>query len=81
MEIKDNKIYASTDLGIKVGEIKPAINLKDFINWLAPLAAIPNDTFIRSGLLSNKLYWMSKFTLVEYDGTSSNTYYIETFFH
>lgn len=73
MEIKDNKIYASTDLGIKVGEIKPAINLKDFINWSAPLAAIPNDTFIRSGLLSNKLYWMSKFTLVEYDGTSANT--------
>jgi hypothetical protein len=73
IEIKDNKIYASTDLGIKVGEIKPAINLKDFINWSAPLAAIPNDTFIRSGLLSNKIYWMSKFTLVEYDGTSSNT--------
>lgn len=73
MEIKDNKIYASTDLGIKVGEIKPAINLKDFANWSNPLSIIPNDTFIRSGLLSNKLFWMSKYTLVEFDGTSSNT--------
>jgi hypothetical protein len=73
LEILNNIIYASTDLGIKVGEIKPAINLKDFANWSAPLTSIPNDTFIRSGVLSDKMYWMSKYTLEEFDGTFSST--------
>lgn len=45
LEILNDKIYASTDMGVKVGEIKPAINLKDFNNWSAPISFIPNDTF------------------------------------
>ena len=77
LEIKDSKIYASTDVGIKVGEIKPAINLKDYTNWSEPLFSIPHDTFIRSGVISNKIYWMSKYTLVEFDGTASSAWVIK----
>jgi len=73
LEISDNKIYASTDAGIKVGEIKPAINLKDFANWSSPLNAIPKDTFFRSGLIGDKTFWMSKYTLVAFDGTNVST--------
>lgn len=73
LEIKDNKIYASTDIGVKVGEIRPAINLKDFNNWSVPVNIIPKDTFIKSAYLGGKIYWMSKFTLVEFDGNTANT--------
>lgn len=72
LEIMDNKIYASTDAGIKVGEILPAINLKDFSNWTPPINSVPNDTFFKSTLLKDKIYWLSKYTLVDFDGSASN---------
>ncbi|MFY7860604.1 MAG: hypothetical protein ACOVP5_00145, partial [Chitinophagales bacterium] len=72
LEIRNNKIYASTDLGIKVGEIKPAINLKDYANWSEPLSSISHDSFFRSGVISDNIFWMSKYTLIEFDGTASS---------
>jgi hypothetical protein len=80
LEILGNSIYASTNLGIKVGEIRPALNLKDYANWSDPLSSIPNDTFIRSGILSNKIFWMSKYTLVEFDGSVSSTLIVKDTF-
>jgi hypothetical protein len=73
LEILDDKIYASTDMGVKVGEIKPAINLKDFNNWSAPLSFVPNDTFFRSSLLANNLYWLSKYSFVQSDASNAAT--------
>lgn len=71
IEIAGNKIYASTNLGIKEGSLSQAINLQDFNNWSAPLASIPNDTFFRSQQLNGKMHWMSKYTLYDFDGISS----------
>lgn len=73
LEILNDQIYASTDMGVKIGEIKPAINLKDFNNWSAPLSFIPNDTFFRSSLLSNNLYWLSKYSFVQSDASNAAT--------
>lgn len=73
LEILGNKIYASTNLGIKEASLSQAINLQDFNNWSAPLSSIPNDTFIRSQQLVGKMHWMSKYTFYDFDGSSSTT--------
>lgn len=71
LEILNNKIYASTPKGIKVGEILPAINLQDYNNWSLPISFIPNDTFYKSNQLGSKTYWMSNYSFYEMDNSSS----------
>lgn len=68
MEKYRGKYFVATNDGVKEAMDNVAINLQDFSNWTLNTSAFPQDTFISSALLDDKMYFMSKTQLISTDG-------------